>query len=306
MKKSIRVLALIVALALFAAMALGSGSSDEGKDIVLPDSSEGGVEGATQGSADEPEQSSALPTIEEQVLFDQKGVKVTATEYVRDSIWGDGIKVLVENSSERNVTVSIEALIVNNYMIDDLFVSSVAAGKKANETIYFSSSELEQAGIGSIGQIELYFHVYDSDDYKTIFDTEVITIQTSLFSEMDVTPSDGGTELYNGKGIRIVGKLVDEDSIWGTAILLYLENTSGKNVTVSCENMSINGFMVDPIFSSTIYAGKMAIDEITIFSTDLEENDITQIEEVELTFHIYNADTYKTIVDTDPITFEVN
>ena len=44
-------------------------------------------------------------------------------------------------------------------------------------------------------------------------------------------------------------------------------------------------------------------DDITIFSKDLEENDIESIDQVELKFHIYNADSYSTIADSDPITF---
>lgn len=120
---------------------------------------------------------------------------------------------------------------------------------------------------------------------------------------MDTTPNDAGTELYNQDGIRIVGKTVDENSFWGTAVLLYLENNSGKNVGISVDDMSVNGFMMSPFFSTTIYEGKKSIDDITVFSSDLEENGIKTIEEVELKFHIYDADSYSTIADSEPITF---
>jgi hypothetical protein len=120
---------------------------------------------------------------------------------------------------------------------------------------------------------------------------------------MDTTVNDAGTELYNEGGIRIVGKTVDENSFWGTAILLYCENTSGKNVGISVDDMSINGYMMDPYFSTTIYDGKKSIDDITIFSSDLEENGITSVDDVELKFHIYDNDTYDTIADSDAITF---
>lgn len=120
---------------------------------------------------------------------------------------------------------------------------------------------------------------------------------------MDTTPDDAGVELYNANGIRIVGKTVDENSFWGTAILLYCENTSGRNVGISVNDMSINGFMMNPLFSTTIYNGKMAIDDITILSSDLEENGIESIENVELKFHIYDTDSYETIADSEPITF---
>lgn len=306
MKKFARVLCLILALSLFAAMAMGSGSSDGEKDIVANNPTESD-NGATNdpGSKDETPTTSNLVTIEEQVLVEQDGVKITAKEYVEDTIWGEGIKILIENDSSKNVTVSCKALIVNNYMIYDFFSSTVAAGKKANETVYLFSSELEAAGIDCIGQIEMYFKVYNDDTYDTIFETDAITVQTSAYADMDVTPDDSGFELYNRNGIRIVGKYVDENSFWGTAVLLYLENNSGKNISVSCDNMSINGYMVTPYFSSTVYNGKMAVNEINIFGSDLEENGIKTVEEVELVFHIYNDDTWDTIDDTDPISFSV-
>lgn len=309
MKKITRVLCLILAFSLFTFLALGSGSTDEGKEIV-PNTEANNSAKESEASNISTEENNSTEgsnkvTIEEQVLLDQDSIKITAKEYVDDSIWGEGIKVLIENSGEKNVTVSCNALIVNNYMIYDFFVAEVAAGKKANETIYLSSNQLEAAGIDCIGQVEIYFHVYDDETYDTIFDSDVVTIQTSAFADMDITPADTGFELYNQDGVRIVGKFVDENSFWGTAVLLYLENNSGQNISVSCDNMSINGFMVTPLFSSTIYDGKMAVSEITIFESDLTDNGIEAVEEVELSFQIYNDETWETIVDTDPISFAV-
>lgn len=47
----------------------------------------------------------------------------------------------------------------------------------------------------------------------------------------------------------------------------------------------------------------MALDEITILSSDLEENDIEKVEDIELVFRIINSDNYQTIIETEPITF---
>lgn len=38
-------------------------------------------------------------------------------------------------------------------------------------------------------------------------------------------------------------------------------------------------------------------------SSDLEANGITSIDDIELKFHICDAESYETIKDTDPITF---
>jgi hypothetical protein len=289
MRKKIKILSVMLCLLLFAAMAVGSGTESEGGADI------------TQGEGG----TSTTVTIEEQVLFDQNDIKITATEYVTDSIFGDGIKLLIENNSDKTVMVGCNALIVNNYMITDLFGSEVAAGKKANETMYLSSTELNAAGIETVGQIEMYFHIYDSESFEDICNSDCITIQTSEYENMDVTVEDAGTELYNQDGIRIVGKTVDEDSFWGTAIVLYCENTSGKNVGIAVDDMSINGFMMSPLFTTTVYDGKMAISDITIFSTELENNGIETIEDVELKFRMYDADTYQTIVETEAITLSV-
>lgn len=291
MKKKIKLLALVLCLTFFATMALGSSESSTGEVSQITTNQETtAVKGVT---------------IEEQVLLDHEGIVITAKEYVTDSIWGDGIKLLLENNTDKSVSVGCEALIVNDYMITNLFGSQIAAGKKANEVVYLSNSELKAAGIDSVGQVEIYFYLYDSESFETFYKTGCVTIQTSEYANMDTTPDNAGVELYNANGIKILGKTVDENSFWGTAILLYCENTSGRNVCVSVDEMSINGFMMTPLYSTTIYDGKMSLDEITIFSTDLEENGIEKIEEVELKFHIFDVNTYQTIANSDAIAFTV-
>lgn len=163
-------------------------------------------------------------------------------------------------------------------------------------------TELKAAGIDTVGQIEMYFHAYDSN-WDNLFKNVYSKLETSEFANMDTTPNDEGQELYNANGVRIVGKTVDENSFWGTAILLYIENTSGQNVGINVDNMSINGYMMTPLFSTTVYDGKKSIDDITIMSSDLEANGITSVDQVELKFHIYNAESYDTIADSDAITF---
>ena len=293
MKKRTNLLALVLSFTAITFTLFGC-SSDTGqkKSIAAPGSAPeagGGAESSGTGT----DQILADESINEQVLVDQDGIKITATEYVTDSIWGDGIKLLVENNSAKDYTIGCDALIVNDYMITDLFSADVAAGKKSNEVMYLSSTELKAAGIDTVGQIEMYFHAYDSN-WDNLFKNVYSKLETSEFANMDTTPNDEGQELYNANGVRIVGKTVDENSFWGTAILLYIVNV---------DNMSINGYMMTPLFSTTVYDGKKSIDDITIMSSDLEANGITSVDQVELKFHIYNAESYDTIADSDAITF---
>lgn len=302
--KKMKAIGLMATMLVFGMMSLGSGSSTdtETKEIVTDSDTEADAQEVAASSSETTAGNATDITIEEQVLFEKDGLKVTATEYVVDSFWGDGIKLLIENNGASDIGIGCTALIVNDYMISDLFSTTVAAGKKANETLYLSNSGLQAAGIENVGKVEVYFHTFDSDSYMTISDIGCVTIQTSEFDSMDSTPNDEGQELYNENGIRIVGKYVDENSFWGAAVLLYIENNSGKNHIIQCDDMSINGFMITPYFSSTVYDGKKAIDEITLMSSDLEENGITSIEDIELKFNIMDED-FMNNVETDAISF---
>ncbi len=307
-KKILTLISLVLVIASFTVMAAGSGSSDK-KDIV--DSTTSAAAGDQSSVAADTEaqdtaaaaQNAASVTIDEQVLFDQDGIRITATGMADDSIWGSGINLLLENSSTRNVTVGCNAVIVNDYMISNLFAADIAAGKKSNETLTLMSNELKDAGITEIGKVEIYFNIYDPETFETIFTPDVVEIHTSAYDRMSVVKADSGTELLNQDGIRIVGKYVDENSIWGAGVLLYIENTTGKDVMVSCDNMSINGFMVNPVFVSTVYDQKMSLSSITIFQSDLDDNGIKSIDDIELSFTVSDLTSLSTIIKTDPITF---
>lgn len=301
--KKLKVFSLIAMMFVFGMMALGSGSDSDFKKKEITSGEEKASEAVDDAStADDPLTEVAEVTIDEQVLIEQDGLKVTAKEYTVDAIWGDGIKLLIENDGSQDVGLSCTALIVNDYMITDLFSATVAAGKKSNETLYLSSTELKAAGIENVGKIEIYFHTFDPATYMTTTDFDCVTIKTTAYDSMDTAPNDAGQELYSDHGIKIVGKYVDEDSFWGAAVLLYIENNSGKNVIIQCDDMSINGFMVTPYFSSTVYDGKKAIDEITLMSSELEENGIDSVDEIELKFKLMD-ENFMDIAESDVITF---
>ena len=239
------------------------------------------------------------------VLIDQDGIKITAKELEDDSIWGLGVKLLIENNSEKGRNISCSSLVVNGYMIDDLFTTTVAAGKKSNETVNLSSAELNAAGIETVSEIALIFCVSDSETYRTEFYTDEVVITTSAYGSVEQPALDDGIELVNRDGVRIVGRYVDEDSFWGAGILLFIENERDHRILVDCDDMSINGFMVTPYFSSSINGGRMRIDDITILSSDLEKNGIEKLESIEMEFRIIDPDTYGTIFETGPVSFEI-
>jgi len=242
-------------------------------------------------------------TIEEQVLIEQDGLKVTAKGYVYDKYSGPGISLLIENDSDQNILLSTTDVIVNDYMVNSYFTEEVNAGKKSNDTMYFSETDFETAGIDTIGKVEIYFHISDPDTYTKIEDFDCVTIETSA-SESIETPSDNiGTELYVSDYVSISAIGIKENTIGGMELLLYTENKTDQNITVCCDDLSINGYMITGYFSADVYTGKKAYDSISFSSSDMEKNgltDINDIDDVEVAFRVRDAD-FNVIEETEPI-----
>ncbi len=297
MKKRVKLLAVVLCLLLFATMALGSGSSGSGEDKKISDVSSG----ASSTEETSTENVTTEITIGEQVLYDENDIKITATG-LEDSWLGTELQVLIENNSSQSITIQARNANVNGYMVPTVMSADVAAGKKANDSLTFETSGLKECGIDNIATMEFLFHIFDSESWDEIVDTDVITVETSIAESYTQTYDDSGEVLVDTDGIKIVGKgLSDEDSFWGPGVILYIENNSDQNVTIQVRDVSVNGFMVDSSMSEDVVAGKKAMSAVQFFSTDLEENSIDDITDVELYFHIFNLESWDTIFDSDVI-----
>jgi uncharacterized repeat protein (TIGR02543 family) len=243
-------------------------------------------------------------TVDEQVVFEQDGITITVKSLdLEGSFFGPALKVLIENQTATNITVQVRNVTINDVMVDSLFSCDVASGKKANDEIIFIDSSLETAGIETIKDIEFEFHIFDADSWDTIFDSDTIKIRTSVEDSFMQEYDDSGFIAIDENGIKVVVKKLDsEDSFWGADVLVYIENNTAQDVTIQVRDVSVNGFMLSPVFSCDVLAGKKAFDSITFFESDLADNDITDIITIELSFHIFDADSWDTIFDSDTIT----
>lgn len=256
---------LLVGVMMLGLVACGTSTQTPIDNSASSQSPEGSSANISGENTEEPEVTVA--TIESTVLVDQDGIVITAQELVEDSIWGTGIKLLIENNSSENQVIQCDYAVVNNFMMTSLlFSADVAAGKKANETLYFSDTVMEGANISTITDMSFVFYSMNPNTYQRGFTTEEVSLSTSASGSYEQPIPDEGKELYNQNGIRIVGSYVEEDTFWGAGVVLFIENTSDTNMIITCDNMSINGFMVTPYFSALVNSGKMSMSNITIMS----------------------------------------
>lgn len=245
-------------------------------------------------------------TLEEQEIFNQNDIIVTATDLVDDSIWGQTIQVLIENNSSSDVVVTAGAMAVNGYMITDLIYETVTAGAKSYATLYCLSSELENAGITAIEDVDIWFNLVDPNSYQTIYSSETpSTVKTSLSGSNSTTPNFDGQEIYNENGVVVYAAYTNESSIWGESILFLVENNSGNDIVISSENTSINGFMINSYMYADVKSGYKSFDDMTIFESDLEDNKIDNIENIKFQLSCYDSNSFRSLFETDYIELNV-
>lgn len=241
-------------------------------------------------------------TIKEQVIYEGNDIVVTVKGFSTESIFGPEVKVLIENNSVNNITVQTRKSSVNGLMAETMFSAVVAAGKKANDAITFVSSGLKAAGITTIKDIEFSLHIYETESMDTIVDTDSIKLKTSADESFVQKFDDSGSIVYDADGIKVVVKEMNSsESFWGSDIYFFIENNSAKDITVQARDVSVNGFMIEPMFSVDVVSGKKALDTMTFVESDLTENNIKEIKSLEFKLHIFDTDTWDTIKDTDII-----
>ena len=276
----------------------------------------GTVEGSTQDTQDVQDAQDVAPsevqsdaagaietTVEEQVLLDRDGIKVTLLSLDYDGWFGPELSLLVENDSQKDVTVQALDLSVNGAMISGYLYSQVASGKKANETITLSDTDLSDAGIETIQTVEFYFNVFDPESWETLFDTDFVMITTDAPASFTQTFDDSGSVILNQDGIRIIVQGLDTtDSLWGCDVKLVVENNSGKTVLLVAEDVSVNGFMIDPYFSCELPSGKIAFERMSFMQDDLDDSGIESVETIELSFIVYDYESWDTLFDCGVLT----
>lgn len=309
MKKYILIIGLSVVLA-------GCSSNTGADNTTAQSKTEESAKETTEGEEEEKEedttaeeaQNDARATVEETVLYDQDGVKVTLNGIdFEGSFFGPELNVLIENNSDKTVTVQTsDGCSINGYMADPMLSCEVTAGKKANDTITLSGSIFENANITDIATIDLKLHVYDSEAWKKIGEGEFVTVNTSIVETYVQEYDDSGEVIFEAEGIKVISKgLREEESLFGPEIEFYVENNSDKEIYLQAGESSINGFMVDGMMSCNVRPGKKAITSLSFFSSDLEANGIEAIEEIDLIFKILDSG-FGTIATSDMITLNLN
>lgn len=255
---------------------------------------------ATDEPTKEPESNLNKAEIDETEVYNADGVVIVAKS-ISESLLGTEVKLYVENNSEKNIAVSGDTFVINGITISDFLYIEASANKKANYTMTISASKLSDVGIEHIGYIDFVdVHIVDTDTFQTLNECP-FRIETTLFNSFEQTIDDSGDVLYSDGGITVIAKKL-KSSLLGETLILLVKNESGKEIIVQSDNASVNGFTITTLMSDYVKNGTIRFCEMTLTSSDLEENAIEQIDEIAFKLKFLDPKNFQTIAQTDELT----
>lgn len=254
---------------------------------------------------------SASITVEETVIYHENDIVITVTGLERS--WGQReLKLLIENNSDEDIYVCGEYFAVNGISIYSYLTVTVAANKKANTSIWLDSTEFADAGIEQIASISGYdVHIYDDDsyDYNTgtydTLDQFSFTVETAAAADHVQQIDESGEVIYQESGITVIAREFT-NSFWESGVELLIKNESDQNLNVVAVNLSVNDYMVNGWLDEYVCKGTVRYCVIGLFSEDLKENGIDEIEKIAFSMQFLDAETYDVIWESDEMEITVD
>lgn len=235
-------------------------------------------------------------TFEEQVVVDNDDMTIIIQSIDPDGTWGYTLDLYLENKTDKNLMFSAENANINDVMCDPFFATSVSAGKKANESLSFDNETLEAIGIDAVTKIEMTFAVYNEDDWSEdhLLDQTVVVypMGEAAAKTYTRTPVQDEITVFDTEECTMVILATDPDNFWGYGVTVYLYNKTETTVCFTVDSAALNDYEMDPVWSTMVSPGKHAVETISWFDTDLEENGITEVESIWLEVAAYDWDNW--------------
>lgn len=236
-------------------------------------------------------------SFEKMTVVDNDQCTIEIIELDPDNIWGYTLKVTLENKSpDKTYMFSVTNAAINGVQSDPGFAAEVAPGKKANKEINFSNATLKENGISDFSDIELRFRVYDSNDWTANAVAEETTHVYPYGEDKSTVfvrePQNSDNIILDNDYVTVTVTGYTEDTIWGYTVNLFLVNKTDKETMFSVEDASVNGYMIDPFYASSVMPNKCAFSSMSWGNSALEENGIESIDEIEFTIKAYDSNDW--------------
>lgn len=249
------------------------------------------------------EESVPQATIEETMLYDANNIKIKALSLTYSDHYVD-LNLLIENNTGTDLTFYADETTINDFVVSPTMSVDVPAGQQVEDTLSFMKKYLSNDKIDVIADIETIFRYYDSN-YTVNDETERIRLETSAASTFDYSYDESGTVIHDADGVKIVCQEIfttsnTTDGKTRHYPVIYIKNNRDETCYVEEYEVYVNGVEVDSILGEFVYSGKRMLVWLELFESDLEENSITEIESLQVSFEIS-----KNSMDNNPVTTDL-
>ena len=235
-------------------------------------------------------------TLKNEVVLDNELFSITAKSIDEDSEYGYTVYLLIENKSpDKTYTFNIQKGEVNGVEVNLYTVIFVNPGKKANTAVIID--DLKEYGIEEYTDIELIVNVtegkYTYDEpYAMSESVHIYPYGKENATEFVYEAKAGDQVLVDNEYVTVIYTGDNKENELGYSISLYIVNKTDKDITVSGDDMSINGYMAEAYYDQRISAGKISLSGIQWYGETFKENDIdeSKINDIEFSLDIYQTD----------------
>lgn len=281
------------------------------------------VPGESAEEAAAPEQSAGPFSPDGSVIFERDGVKVTTAGLDTDPTSLDYQPILwvdIENSGAEDVYLGVADGSVNGFMNDvyliDFYMEygeyygadydfqlTIPAGETGRYALGYNGQNIPGVASDTLGELAFSFTTAEDEYSWHDYVSEPVVIQTGEPTE-DVDITALGTVVIDDETMTLVLGEQDYDDWFGPEITVYVANKTERWIGLSPETAEGNGIFCDYLYGGMYVApGKKAAGTV---SFDGELRELKSIEDLTLTYCLFEADSYDELdfgsaVTLDPI-----
>lgn len=297
-----RFLTLLLCAAMLLSFAACGSSEEPAPTAAIAATQPAATAAPTDAPTDAPtEAPAASPDLAPQIiqLVDNDAVSVHITSVKNNEHLGMQLGIQCVNKTDRSLMFSWDMVSVCGFMYDPFWAEEVAPGKTLNSTVDFDTYALEQMGIASVDEISFTLRIFDSENWmeKPLVQEDCTIYPTGLNAETVRFPARpetaGQVVVAEDENARFVIEWADAEDASEYTVYVYMENKTDRNLMYAWDMVSVNDMMVDPFWATVVAAGKRACAEVVFYRSDLADNGIEDVENIEFTLIVSDYDDWE-------------
>lgn len=220
-------------------------------------------------------------TLDNQTLYSDGNIVIQLAG-ITGTPQSPSLQLAVRNGSRSTISMTVNSLVINGWEMDGWLDLYDIPARTVTMGSIETSGDLTLCGVTDVVTVDLTFEIYD-DDYNTVASVSC-SMATNSLEQVDTTQVPEGITLLEEDGITV--KAVDLISgSNGTSLSLYVQNNTGRTLTLNTAQSRCNGEPVELWFYDKVSPGCRRLITEYVYSEDTYEN-LSLDSQDELTFQM--------------------